>query len=212
MFQKIIVLCVVFMFCSCSNKSIFEKDHFKKETTLSKVIAYKIDVVRVLNKSGNITSYGTGFFVEHDEIKYFVTASHLFDDLPDCITEIRNNDNNIIEVELIKVKDLKYNDLMIFKIGKFNEEKNVLFRKIRSSKNKMIAKGYKDGKLFTESLGYIRKSVLDVSNEIFDGMSGGPVLDEEGYVVGVISARFVHQNGGIVVGLENVFDNLLYLE
>ncbi|WP_413381161.1 S1C family serine protease [Alkalihalobacillus sp. 1P02AB] len=165
----------------------------------------------------NGTSRGTGFVISADG--YVLTNDHVVDNaggiavhLPDgqSFMAERVMSDGDLDVALLKIegKELEYLTLSTEK----SEQDDVIYVIGNPLLQAQIAN---KGTMMEERDGY---DVLRISNPIYPGHSGSPVINEGGEVVGVVYARTIptfdndSESVGLAVPMEAIFNQMERLE
>lgn len=165
--------------------------------------------LKAYRKDGTLKTVGTGFLMGDGKaltaahvVKDGVSFEAVFEDGSVQKITVQDADSNT-DVALLSVKDAKKRSVLAL-----SAEKQVARYGQRS-----FAIGYplKDGKIITEGIvNAPTAEVNDVSRlltsaQVSAGMSGGPLLNEDGRVIGLISGSFRTMNGiHICVTVEDI--------
>lgn len=187
--KYLIMLFVVFLI-GCQKLNVEKENQAKQE------------IYKIVNKNGNLYSFGSCFFINYENKKYLVTAYHVVKDFKEIY--LINKDEYIKDIKLDKMKSSENLDVAIFEILDYNN--NYCFFDVRK-KDEIKLMGYPYGKDLFISNGQINTN--ETNAMIVEGMSGGVVVDNEGYAIGVISARYVETVGGLFVELSSSLKKIL---
>lgn len=174
--------------------------------------------LRVLRVDGTVQAVGTGVVITADGRA--ATAFHVIEG--GAQFEAVFQDGMIVDDIEIIASD-KWTDIAILQLHDFVEEidgendPSDRFLPIRSSAvrhgEKVFALGYplKNTSLITEGIVNTPRAEINgrnrilVSAQVAGGMSGGPILDKQGYVVGIISGSLRTMNNiHVVIDMEDV--------
>lgn len=203
---------------SCSNN----KEEIDIEKTYTAEDVYKIAersffYIRVLQEDEQVKATGTGFFLLADE-KLAVTAYHVVEDA-EKIELIMNDEEVIKNVEIMAFDRTK--DVAILKLP--NEEQAEKYSGLEVREEpinfgvEVFAIGFPlkgtpivtEGIINNPSTNINGRSRILTSAEIASGMSGGPLLDSAGKIVGLISGSLRTLNNiHLVVDTETIVSTL----
>jgi len=155
----------------------------------------------------NLTG-GTGFIIERNKKRFMVTAYHVLDGV--LLSEYFTYDHKPILMEFGKIYLIPHLDAAILelkycsasfiplKLGKYKQD------------GRIKTVGFPNGDKLSEYYGFNYRSMVETDAFVEYGMSGGPVLDDEGNVIGIISAKkFGDRNvKGQFSRLEDIFYRL----
>jgi S1-C subfamily serine protease len=142
------------------------------------------------------TQSGTGFVISHDG--HVVTNQHVIEG---CVGDIQGNLGGEAPVKLRLVSSDETNDLALLQAPSSFKEIAIIRDKPVHSGDSVVAIGYPFHGLLTSdftvttgivsSLSGIRNDtrVLQISAAVQPGNSGGPLLDTDGQIVGVVAAK-----------------------
>lgn len=192
-FILLIAFLNLFLLISCNNKQNYE--------------SYLNKTVEIECEYNNTKSYATGFFINNDGL--ILTNKHVVNNLgEEYKINIRLNNNDIKNGTIYNVSN-DY-DLALIKIdyecNYFNFEENfIVGDNVYSIGN---PKGY--GLTLYEGIvssnlkiiNYNNESILSIQTniEIYDGCSGGPLINKDGNVLGIMTFR-IKDNLNYIPGL-----------
>lgn len=179
--------------------------------------------LRVLREDGSVQAVGTGVTVSSDGKA--VSAYHVVEG-GKRFEAMFNNGIIATDIEIIASDEWK--DTAILQIHDFAtaivEESPVRYLPIRQSAvrygEKIFALGYplKNTPLITEGIINSPKAEINgrnrvlVSAQVAGGMSGGPIIDQQGYVAGIISGSLRTMNNiHLVIDMDDVLSMLTAL-
>jgi len=193
---KCSLMLILILTVSCANiVNPEEKVVFKQQEEIYKLI-YKV---------GNIYSYGTCFLIDYQSKTYLISAYHVIKDSKNGEIILKDKNDNIIKDIILGSKQYSDEyDVVIFNVDKLLNE-HYIYKTKKS--NDIILKGFPEGKQYKQSNGDIE--IYETNGEIIEGMSGGVVVDNEGYAIGVITARYANKKGGLFVDLNSSLENIL---
>lgn len=179
---------------------------------LSSCNKYNVDnelkkVVEIECIKSNGSLYATGFFINNEGL--ILTNKHVVNNLDnDCTIKVRLENDDVKDAMVLDISN-KY-DLALIKIDYNSDyftfcEKFKIGDKVHSFGN---PKGYGitlyEGIISStlKNVNYNDKSILAIQTniEIYDGCSGGPLINENGSVVGIMTFR-IKDNGSYISGL-----------
>jgi hypothetical protein len=172
----------------------------------------------IKNNFGAIISSGTGFVLETDGT--LITNAHV-------VRSARFNTNNSIEVEfefganadqVFNAEIIEYNislDLASLKINaRFNSSFDLYNGEPIPLMSPIVVAGYPLGQSFKSTPGFIQAiqqvdemgQMLDLSASVVPGNSGGPVINQDGLVVGIVTANIPGYNFNLALPSQNLYD------
>ena len=153
-------------------------------------------------------SSGTAFVIMRNKTLYLVTAYHVVSD--STVVEFLTHDNKPILVNISKVFLLSNMDAALMQIESISAKIEPLKLGVYKQGGKVKAIGYPKEGDYTEKEGHNYSTKVYTTAKLELGMSGGPVLDDEGNVIGINSAKVIndHTVKGIFSRLEDVFSRL----
>lgn len=168
----------------------------------------RINSYEMISEDREVFSSGTGFIIERNKKRFLVTAYHVIQGS----TRIQyfTHDYKKLSIELGKVYLIPNMDSVVaelifcsatvkpLKMGKYIQDGTV------------TTSGFPHGGEFKQYKGINFVSRIESTAIVEVGMSGGPVFDQDGNVIGIISAKTL--GGGPIKSLfsrlEDVFDGL----
>jgi serine protease Do len=155
-------------------------------------------VVTIRLVQGDEGYLGTGFFVDTDKI---ITDAHVLDHSYASL-EIQDLNGNFIEVDSQPLYFNRATDLAVLKVTS-GAHQCLTLGPDRPSEGETVTvvgnpQGY-EGSVSTGVVSAIRKGgdLIQFTAPISNGSSGGPLLDEEGRVIGIVQWAYVE--GGTIV-------------
>ncbi|QJD84598.1 S1 family peptidase [Cohnella herbarum] len=170
--------------------------------------------VRVYRADGTIKDVGTGFMI--DKEGKALTAYHVVEGAERI--SVVMNDGTVVEPVTVTAEN-KEQDIAVLKLPASGSPSQAGYRylNLRSGKTKhgerIFALGYpmKETKIITEGIVSSPRAPINgrdrilITAQVASGMSGGPVLDKNGDVVGVISGSLRTMNNiHLVVDMDAV--------
>ena len=211
--RVILIAILLFGFAGCSTNGKTEVETSYTAEDIYKLAEQSFFYIRVLQNDDRVKSVGTGFFLLSDE-KYAVTAYHVVEDAEQI--EIIMNDQHIIsDVDILTYDKTK--DVAILKLPVEERGEKDGGLEIRKSPvtfgEEVFAIGFplKETPIITRGIVNNPSALINGRNriltsaEIASGMSGGPVLDTNGQIVGLISGSLrTINNIHLVVDKEDI--------
>lgn len=184
--------------------------------------------VLIKDSRGSLLSQGTGFLIEDPSGKQiFVTNAHVIRDAwynkTDTITIAFDYGNiNKSKDSPISATIDQYDQYLDLGLLSLSEDMDSVLK--LNQKNdyglmtEIVVAGYPLGKNFKATLGRIQAfqsldkwgDMIDMSANLAPGNSGGPVLDQQGDVIGIATAVIQGYNFNFAIPVENLFNFLDY--
>lgn len=172
-------------------------DYEKAEETLADQVRKSLVVVRATDRTGDESGFGAGFAVDRPGL--IATARHVIGDGRDFIVEMPDGKTaKVIEV----FASSNQLDLAIIRID--NETLPPLSISVEtiSQDRRLIALGHPRGRRYAAASGTFAGifelegvRMLELAMPIEPGNSGGPVLTEDGQIVGLVTMKSTVKNG-----------------
>ena len=148
--------------------------------------------VKAYNPNGNAVGQGSGFVVSGDGL--VVTTLHIVE--PAAVVELKTADGDIINASVIAAVDREW-DLALLRADGFDARPLDLAREGSAQADTavfVIESPFGFNQVISEGVVVAlhphagREDLLQITNEITPGSSGGPVLDAKGRVLGVVQS------------------------
>jgi len=171
---------------------------------------FRIKAYIEMNPSlGMVFNRGTGFVVKHNDKLYMVTAYHVIDG--SNMIAVETHDNEPFNMVLGQMTFYSARDIAIFEIKSMSVKIIPFVIGEATENDDLLAIGYASG-IYTTSIGTLLRGYesgmiqdgLYTTNIVDGGMSGGPLLNGKGQVVGVTSMKVI----GSESNLNALFGNL----
>jgi len=166
----------------------------------------KIHNYYMISKDRYIFSSGTGFIIERNKKRYLVTAYHVLDGV--MISEFFTKDNKHLSLELGKIYLIEYLDAIIIELKSCSAKVIPLKMGKYKQDGQITTWGFPNGEKLEKHKGINYGSQIESTAIVKSGMSGGPVIDENGDVIGIISAKSI--NNGPVKSLFSRLEDIFY--
>jgi hypothetical protein len=194
--KKILMLCVIwYLLLGCS--PILPKPYSIRHSSiiLPKYVPYtgvtkpviKINNYILVSEGRYSFTSGTGFVMERNNRKFLVTAHHVLDGV--YVSEFFTYDHKPLELELGKVYIVPHLDGVVIELVSCSASLTPLKMGTYKQDGRTKVMGFAQGESLRESYGFNYSSPIESTAEVDFGMSGGPVLDENGGVIGIISKK-----------------------
>jgi serine protease Do len=207
-----------------------EREEIYEKTSLNKSID-KIYDATVLVESYNgsiIKNYGTGFFYKEDDTyAYILTNEHIIDE--GIKVEIVNSKDERVETTILG-KD-EYLDIAVLRVDKkyankiatIGDSKNIklgdtiftIGSPLGYNYRRSVTSGIISGKNREIKDGDWLINTIQIDASINEGNSGGPLLNINGEVIGIVSLKLVDddiEGMGFAIPIEYAISNIEYLE
>jgi len=158
-----------------------------------------------IGAAGAVYGHGSAFIIEHKESLYIVTAFHVIEGA--TVVEFSTHDNKPVAIEVDNLILMRHMDAALMKIKKISAKINPLKLGKYALGGEVTAIGFPMNGEYKENKGHNYSTQSHTTANLISGMSGGPVLDGEGNVVGIVSATVLGdpEVKGIFSRLEDVF-------
>lgn len=199
--RYIFLVLIIFLLTGCSRK-YEQPQSCEQQKPLCKENVVKIHAITITNNDNVFRSQGSGFFIRYKNRPFFVTATHVVKRTTGICLFTKEND--VVVIDNYKPMHIGDSDITIYKLAVLPNQISTL--KLRLSKiqkeETITAIGFSRTNmgidiLFRKGLFLNDYSValngskyIGTTCVVQAGMSGGPVVDKNGKVVGVISSKF----------------------
>jgi len=209
--RTLIIAMAVGLFLSCFGTAIWGKSGSGLDKQSAEycfqVNSPAMFYVRSYNERGKLLTTGSGFIVSKSG--YAVTAAHVLKKGVSYTVEL--NDGTLLDAELISLNE--ETDVAVIKLPKGSYKVIEVTDTAPKSGSELRALGYpmKNTLVITEGICSAPNATISykekmlVTCQIASGMSGGPVLNEYGQAVGVVSGTVVTMTG---IGTSALTQNL----
>ena len=172
-------------------------DSEKSKQTLSEQIGKSIVVVRATDRTGDESGFGAGFAVDRPGL--IATARHVIGDGRDFIVELPDGKTaKVLEV----YASSNQLDLAIIRIDNETLPPLPISIEAVSTDRRLIVLGHPRGRRYSTASGLFSGifeldgvKMLELAIPIEPGNSGGPVVTEDGQIVGLVTMKSTVKNG-----------------
>lgn len=186
------ILMILFLIISGGRGYTKDNLEYKSQVNTQKEMYYfenlQKSVVQIITVRNSGGSFGTGFFI--DDKKTIVTNYHVVRDAEKIFITIRE-DEYAYRAKLVAF-DEKNDIAIITSDDEFDYKKLPLTFDIKKNES-IYTCGYStnytvtSGKVIDTNAQYKNNSYIDITNVVYSGNSGGPALNENGEVVGIVT-------------------------
>jgi S1-C subfamily serine protease len=148
---------------------------------------------------------GTAFLVKHNDKLFMVTAFHVVDS--SIIIQFYTHDRKPVQVKINDVFFLRHLDTALFEVAEISVKTTPYKLGKYRQGEKVTASGFPAAGDLENHEGVNYNSPVHTTATMKQGMSGGPVTDAEGNVIGINSAMVLShpEIKGVFSRLEDVF-------
>jgi len=130
---------------------------------------------------------GTGFVLQHKDRKFIVTAHHVVSS--GVAYDFLTMDKKPLKVKIVNIIEMPLLDITMFEINEISGKCIPLHLGRYIQGGRVTAMGFPQDGDYSERSGVNIRSRIESTVDVDLGMSGGPVLDLNGDVIGVISEK-----------------------
>lgn len=155
----------------------------------------RIEAINKLNNHSKLISHGSGFVTTCSKLgTVIVTAAHILSDKYDYL-DFKDSKRNSLNINYGRVHILP-DDVALIEV-KSGNIRPLRRSSLKSIGDPVVAMGYPSNSELRESKGKVISRMIHTSSDVDMGMSGGPVFDRHGNVVGIITLiRYGHDDNG----------------
>lgn len=197
----ILILALLFSGCVLPQRTSHDAYDFSLRYTVKENTRSHESVLQVMARGDGIISFGSSFVINYKKNTFVITAAHVVDSTSDI--KFFNHDGNICDFLILDTIQTNF-DIVIYRISSYDRyltisDKIVPLERIDM---KLSVYGYPHGGDIQKMVGsnYQNRNMEYILSPVRTGMSGGPVLDENGYVIGVLTNQITEIGSDITYG------------
>ena len=195
-----LILILALLFSGCVFQQRIDHD-FSLRYTLKESDRSHESVLQVIARDDDIISFGSSFVINYKKNTFVITALHVVDSMSDI--RFFNHEGNMCDFLILDTIQTNF-DIVIYRISSYDRCLTISDKVVPLEKKdmKLYVYGYPGGQDIQKMVGdyYQNRNMEYILSPVRAGMSGGPVLDERGYVIGVLTNQIVETNSNISYG------------